>query len=219
MPYGKYPYRRRRYNRRRYNRRYKSNNSNYKMIKRVAQQQINKNLETKWILTPQPGGAVPAASPVIGAFNSPPQGTTVNERTGNDIRVKSLQIKGHFELGAANTNLVRFIVFQWLSKSPSSPVITDILTPSISSMYVNSLYSKVWGSSFRVLYDRRWQITDDNNEIQPFSVKITKFPFRDIEFNPGTTVGYNQLYYIYMSDEDLNSPSIQFQARMNYTDA
>lgn len=212
-----YPSRRRRNRRRRFNRKYKG--TGYTMMKKVAQKVFNKNAEVKYTIDHTAGSINIDTTGTIAQVATPTLGTSVNERTGNEIRIRSIQFKGSVVAGDA-TNFVRFIIFQWKSRSPTAPVITDILDSTVGGLYYNNLYNKTLGSSFKILYDKMWAVNSDGNDNRPFHALITKGFDRRCEFNSGTTLGHNTIWWLAVSDSAIGDhPQMNFALRMNYNDA
>lgn len=221
MAYGRKTYGRKTYGRKRYGRRTygRKRYTGQKTMEMVAQRVINKNLEKKYIMDRTAGGIAITTTGTLGIFPYPALGTAVNERTGNEIRASSYQFKSNWVLGD-ETNFCRFIVFQWLDRSPTSPTLTDILEAQAGVANVNSLYNKTLGSSFKILYDKTFGLNDNGREVMVMHKLITRGFKRKVEFNAATTLSYNSVWWLAISDSAaVPNPAMSMDIRTNYTDA
>lgn len=197
---------------------YKKPYNNSRNIRSVVRKELNKRDEVKtsyysvtW--TPDVNG-------LMGYPLLPSQGVGVNQRVGNEIYYKSLQISGSIYLETGSDyNVVRIVVFQWKNRNPNPPTIPDILQtdPVLLIPTVQSLYCKDVGAEFKVLSDRKIILTKSDS-VKNFRIKITRGFDRRVQFI-GTSVSYNYIYWLAISDSTIvPHPTMDYVYRMNYTD-
>lgn len=202
--------------RKRYRKKYPRRN-----FRSIAIREINKRTEVKSTLANATTSVGLAGT--LGYVPIPVQGTTRADRIGDVMWLKSLQIKGqvYLETGIGATyNTFRLVVFQWKTRSPTAPSVSDILANNTLTLApdVNSLYQKDLGMQFKVLSDRRI-IVDSQTPVKNFNIKITKGFNRRVEVL-GASVAYNWIFWVILTDSlPLPHPLIDYQARLNWTDA
>jgi len=217
MAYG-----RRRYKKRTGNKKYFRKNIPTRTITKIVKRQINKNLETKYHVT-EVSGAVTGTSANIFLLPSPGTGTTDQTRESDQIYLRSLYYEYDF-IFEDSTNLVRFIIFQWMQDSSlNAPVSASILEAAVTST-VRAPYSMNNSQNFRILYDRTHTLADNgSNALIMRKGYLKKIPLRKIVYTNTNANAANikkgQLYGLIVSDSALSGPSFSAAFKLNYTDA
>lgn len=157
-----------------------------------------------------------------------------DERIGDQIRLRSFRIRGHFTLLAGHgARHIRMIAF-FYKGNPDSVVTTPI---SIGNFIMDSVWSNTnlapyafydWHNNkvFDVVYDKLYFIQPNNqlatpvDSLMPFSVKL-KIPNarRKITFyQGGSEVVDNKLFVMFITNADSRCTAT-YNYRMTYTDA
>jgi hypothetical protein len=164
-------------------------------------------------------------------LNTISQGTTLSQRTGDKITVKSITLNGFVQnalstLAADAFNNIRIIVLNVTQPNlTASPLaVTDFLE---IANYL-SLYKKRPAYKYKVLYDKHWLTNSQTSggatwqPVNPFRKHFTttiNFPKGlDVTYAPGTTTPItNNIKILLLSDSlAIPHPSITFYSRINY---
>lgn len=154
------------------------------------------------------------------------QGTTDNERVGDEVRISSIQLKGHVYLdinaGAPDsTNVVRLIVFQWhLDSQTQVPAPSSVLHPADVSAGIGALarWNETNRHQFRVLVDRTFCCSRGGPNAHAFRYNLTK-PTRTVKFNDGAIHGEEKIYVMLISDSSvITHPVVSMTSQLNYRD-
>ena len=163
------------------------------------------------------------------------QGTANNQRVGNKITAKSLQIKAQFKIGNSSItandsyNQVRMIIIRYETDDPSStPLIDDILEHTDTNSpeeLMCSMYKRDSNYRFNVLYDKVHNLYWGNNSGGSGGgprLKIVNFKHnckdRSIRFNSSgnPTTKYTALF---ISDSGVSThPELCYNTRFYFTD-
>lgn len=196
--------------------------NNVRMMQRVAQRVVNRNVEHKYYdtnfsLTPQP-----TAIQLLTDIN---QSDTDTGRDGDKLRMMTLKWRAQV-FNADATNVVRMILFQW---HPS----TDLILPSPAQILqdpnnYNSMYNHDRGSNYSIFYDRIIKLNNVNqpNVIINGECKLfskygrLKYVRQNLKFVNSSVQGQDHLWLVLVSDSTV-SPSPNFSAtfRLSYTDS
>lgn len=190
------------------------------MIKRALDNAIEDKVSSDYIT-----GNIGVAGQVL-AFGDPTLGTSIDDRIGNTITVKSVEIRGSITRGVTTgvneNNFCRMVIFQWRSMAPTSPVVTDILSLNAASTNIDesSLYITTLNKAYHILYDRTFILSaNGDNYAEKFHIKLKRF-IKKVEYNSATTKGYNQFHMILWSDSTVaNHPYWNIQSKILFEDA
>lgn len=115
------------------------------------------------------------------------QGDQINQRTGQSILIKSVQLKGLLTSTASNPNWVRILlVLDKQTISDSTAALSDILDVSTNTYFTAPLKVDNFGR-FKILYDRQFMFNDASNQYKKLNV-FKKFKQHHVRYN-GTGTG------------------------------
>ena len=142
------------------------------------------------------------------------RGTTNNEYIGNRILPTSVQWR--FKLNqsvAAVSTQVRVMIVQWTSLIPATTAVTNVL----ATASLVSFKSDDFRYNSRVLYDKVYSLNTDRPEtFTKGKLKLKDYmSFNETLNNPTR----NGLYLLLLSDEAVNTPSLDFTSKVFYRDA
>lgn len=161
------------------------------------------------------------------------QGTAdINNRVGDRIKVRNLNIKASFYFPPALTNTVyRVVAFVYKRNTD------QLTTPSntILNMYMDSLYhatsqaplfTKDWDNrfSFKTLYDRTFHMNKETTTIpanrnHQFNIKIPS-SVSNIQYQAAGTIPVaNELIFLVINDKSVADLFVDWNFRLTYTDA
>lgn len=132
----------------------------------------------------------------ISGITYPAQGTNRNQRVGDSIRIKKLQVKGQFY--GAVTHLARMIIFIW--KPISTPTGSEILDSSYAGTFRApfSPFNFENRSNFKILLDKTHTISESGRQQEYFNYDINMNTVT--KFNTGSSTGTNKLYFFWVAD-------------------
>lgn len=151
----------------------------------------------------------------IGLLSNPIQGDREVDRTGNEIEAIYMNMKYHVLWDTAGVGGIMTI---WLIKdiqqiADSTPVIADVLETTVISALPN------WNNRkrFKILDKKTfYQDTSKAEVMSEFTQKLNC----KIQFNGTalTDIQKNGIYFIAVSNETVNVPSVRITKRLVYTD-
>ncbi len=180
------------------------------------------NIEEKYLDTavnqnPDQNGAVTCITQLA-------QGTTVNTRVGNSVRVQRLSLLGRVAVNSSTTtySLVRVIVFRDMEGQGTAPVASDVLESIGTSAAPRQPYDWLNRKRFSILYDWFIPLTAISGgsmvkEIG-FETDLTKHVLYRGTTAAATSDGEGSIYVLSVSDEATNTPGVGLVARITYTD-
>jgi len=194
--------------------------SREKKVVKTAVKAVGAQREVKAWLASSAGIPIDWDGLVSQSLITPSQGNADQDRDGDRIRLKSLEMRGEVVV-ASSTNVLRIIVFKW--KPDTSQ---DVPTPAkiLEGFYVGQplapfspyRFDKSHRNKFQVLADRT--ITVDQTDILKTFI-IKKKLSGNVNFNPGGSQGSNQLFVLCISDDGVVShPSFRWVSEVMYTD-
>lgn len=152
-----------------------------------------------------------------------PQGTTMNNRLGNEITLKSVHIRGTVFPGEA-TNTVRLLLVQWLSETASLTVVNNVLFNNATAGFdVYSMYAKEYSGKFNILWDRSFAVSNAAAPNIIYNHIVNRKMIKTIRYNSqvvGNLVTKGALFLIALSDSAaFPHPTISFSTRITFTDS
>jgi hypothetical protein len=159
-----------------------------------------------------------SAAGSIALLNGVSQGDTAYSRDGGSVKMLNVNVKGSLNInGSATTTIVRAMLLYKKDNAGTAPTVADILG---SGWTIDSHYAKDNIHRYQVLFDRRYDLDQAaKNQIlfninKPMRLKVrysgTGTSTSDIE--------KNGLYFILVSDEATNTPSVVFKGRVTFID-
>lgn len=146
------------------------------------------------------------------AIDDMAQGTTNNQRIGDTIHPTSVKFRFNMSKNAAATSSqIRILVFRWISGNPAA--VLDVL----EAANVQSFKSEDNRFKSEILYDKVFRVDTDNPKyFRTAKVKLNK----PISYAGGTTSSNrNGIWIIFLGDEAVNTPTLDWQSRLFYKDA
>lgn len=145
---------------------------------------VYNNLQPCWIDTLQAPLGIGAGGYINGDFCSLQQiaqGDDVNQRQGNKITVKSLDIKAQVRCANGDVfNELRLIIFSLVEDPQGNPAASDILQ-NVSNAGVYSFYRKGSPVKYRIHWDKTYQMSNPLASVatQPSSTDLNGCPYKD----------------------------------------
>lgn len=147
------------------------------------------------------------------------QGDTAGLRDGNSIKTQWFTIQGHFEIHASAVNTsVRMIVFlDNQTVADTTPTVGTVLDGDVVSFTYAPLNSDTVGR-FTKLYDK--VIVLDVVKAPRRTFKVNLKLKKHLRFNgtAGTDIQKNGIFVLFVADEVTNDPTMEWFARLGYTD-
>ncbi|MGN7614506.1 hypothetical protein ACQZV8_20750 [Magnetococcales bacterium HHB-1] len=163
-------------------------------------------------------GAVSSTTGSITPLSNLAQGDDYNARNGRSIKLSSLHVRGTVNANAsATTTKVRLIIFNDRVSNGSTPAITDVLASSDPMSFLNLNNT----SRFKIIYDRLYRLTDDqDNSVKTF--RCNKKLGWHAKYN-GSAGNVNEmqtghLWFLILSDQATNTPSVDIHTRLRFVD-
>lgn len=171
-------------------------NRTYKVAKRAAKRVINSMAEKKFIRQ-NVSGSIPNSGYFYPIFDGLPQGTTVNTRTGSEIRAKHWYFKGYIDFSpTTTTTTVRVIMVT--AKNEGDPVSLSDMPAGSSAPYFPLMTNIV-----KVMKDFTISYTPGvNTARRSFGLKL-KYPLgKRIRYdNNSSSVAQGQVFLYLVSDK------------------
>jgi hypothetical protein len=143
-------------------------------------------------------------------------GTTISQRVGAEVLVRSLRVCGSWIVGDS-TQLARFVVFRWIpSNSSDVPSLSELTTATGSDAPIGG-WLRYEPSRFQILADRFFKLDTLAHPIKDF--KFTVKLNSKLDFDTGSTTGRNHIYIMYVTDSGvLPNPSIRYTYQLVFND-
>ncbi len=176
-----------------------------------------KYLDTAVNQTPDQNGALTCVTQLA-------QGTTMNTRVGNSIKVQNLEILGRIAVGSSVTtySVVRVVILRDMEGQGTAPVGSDVFETLGTSAAPRQPLDWLNRKRFGILYDSLIALTPTSggSSVKPFAFKMALD--KHVLYR-GTTAaaasdGEGSIYVCTVSDEPTNTPSVGLTCRITYTD-
>jgi len=150
-----------------------------------------------------------------------PQGDTDQERDGDQLNIRSIEVNWAWAQPTALndlSNLCRFIVFQWFPNT--TPTIASILASTATTTGVLSPYHHDNRFQFKILLDVKTTLgLNSGNSAMIYRKYIKGDLKRKIQYITGGIAGQNKLYVVALSDSTVAAhPNLSFAIKVNYQD-
>lgn len=178
--------------------------------------------ELKSLDTAQTGQAIDNAGDIF-YMSAIAEGSTNQNRTGIRIQLKSIDLRVEYAVAPTATvgtlDWLRFVLFQDLQQSGSTPTISEVLTNTTT----NSGFNKFNRERFRILMDKEIQgVVNSNNPMcsGQFRHYVKRdCPMKYIGPNAGDA-GEGAIYLLVLSQSaPAASSSFSYFCRLRFTDA
>jgi len=170
-------------------------------------------------------GSVITQSGAFAHITSIAQGTDVSQRTGDSLKTQYIEFKAHLLINnSATRTMYRVIVFRDLENTGSVPVGTDLLkqagtgnAPTSPFTYANLTRGDV-PNRFTILLDEIGTlcINGQENAVLDFASHLTQH-VRYSSTGAGN-VREGALFVAFFSNESTNTPTVDWDIRLFYTD-
>lgn len=143
-------------------------------------------------------------------------GTSDTTRTGNQIKVTSIQAKILITRNTSATlTQVRCVFFYAVAPNGSLPSFTQVF----ESNDVNSYINKDYGIDYKILFDKVYllDVYHPQKEIQIY--EKMQHHIKYLDSNAGdSSMGNGAIYFACISNEATNTPIVKIRTRMRYLD-
>lgn len=153
-----------------------------------------------------------------------PQATTNatdTTRDGDQVYIRSLDIRGWVVVNAtAGYNLLRVLVVQATSFLTGPPINSNILLTPVTYGLL-SPYNHDNRFNFKILYDKVFAVDITWRNKVPFRFRLNKkFKQRKIQYSAGAAnAGTNRLFLMFISDNGVDPPRVDFASKFNFGDS
>lgn len=166
-----------------------------------------KNFDLETTPTPSTTATVLHLSPI-------PQGDSRLTRDGEQVKLKSLYIKARVSQHASATDTVcRFAVVMDTEGQGAVPTAAEIYKSTVDIVSHTEIDNK---SRFIVLWDKVFTLGDRISKYFEYYKKLNHEC--SWESTTGANPGKNNLYFVHMSTEATNTPTLYFKSRIRYLD-
>ena len=115
--------------------------------------------------------------------------------------------------GSATTTRIRCMLVRDTRPNNSLPAVSDVLSSINVNAFMN-IDDQI--KRFRVLHDK--VIVLDSNNHREYVVKVYKKLNHHLKLNDTQTPVLNDIFWLMVSDEATNTPSVSIQSRIRYYD-
>lgn len=171
------------------------------------------NVEKKFLDVTNNNQAI-GSSPVVYPLTQMATGDDYKTRDGNSIKASSILIRLSAVLDtSAEQTFVRMLLVRDMEQNTSTPAGSDILE---SNDYLSPI-SHVNGKRFYVMCDKYLNLTKTGNSKM---IKCYKKLYHHIRFSSSSSTDTREgnLYLLLISDQAVNTPTIDFTSRLRYID-
>lgn len=166
--------------------------------------------------------------PTITHMTNIPQGTTDNDRIGDELRLEKSYLR-LFCGSQSPRNTLRVLFFQWIPDNTNPPTSADILlVGSSGTQDYTSQYNHDKRHLFKIIFDQTYTLVGDGQAAtSPNQDSSVQFHQYTLDFTrpkvqydaASTTVGSNQLYIMYMGDQNgAAAPFMFYTLKLMYRD-
>lgn len=214
MPYKRKFYKKRGRKRPWYKKKYSAMDAGRYALSQIWKLKGLVNVEKKKLDTISTGSAISNSGTIV-HLSAIAQGDGDNNRSGNSVYARSLNLKGTLSMhGSASNTFVRMsLVMDTQQIADTSPSFTDIYENSD----INSHLNNTTVGRFKVLCSRTYNLSVTNtNKI----LYINKAMRHHIRYNGSASTDQQKgaLYLVFVSNEATNTPNVNYEARLTYID-
>lgn len=177
-------------------------------------------IDTKYFDSVALATAVGTAGFIVNLSNID-QGDNEGNRTGDSVKAKSLECVVHTQGNAvASNSAIRMIVFSDTMNQGTTPAVADVISTAggFTIQSLPNLLNYDQGR-FKFHLDRTFMF-NGAGEYQQWLKKRVKYSKRINWLGiSGTDEGKNQLYVLFISNNNASQPTVTYQFRLNYQNA
>lgn len=178
-----------------------------------------KNISVEWKNSTAGTTVTPGTTSTLTHFNGLSQGNSSTTRVGDKVKFKRLFIRGEVVINSAGSAVVvRLMVVR--DRQPNGAIfgITDLLVAD-STIDLNNLK---YGKRFKVYMDKKIPLSINGNRVAQFK-KYIPLNF-ETDYSLGTAgtvadISKNSLYFILMSTDNTNKPTVTYNRRLRFIDS
>lgn len=195
-----------------------------KIARMEAKKLIDAEVEDKFYSDYNYGVNISTAGTVINFTVPIAQGTGENQRVGDSITPKFLQIKGYL-YGQGYPAIARVIVGQFKGGvNSNSPSVATLLEFSGTAALITSPYLEKYRHSYRILHDKVYTtsatLSYNGDIIRPFKVAIPANKLIKSRYDNAGNMTGGSLWMVVVSDQPLgNYPQLFYSSKLWYQDA
>lgn len=184
------------------------------VMTKIAKKVVQNEAELKHNTGSQVNFSIPTTGQ-IGILSNPAQGDTQVDRTGIEINALYMNIKYHVLWDTAGTGgaMTVWLIKDMQQAADTTPVIADVLETTFFSGLPN------WNNRKRFKILSKKSFYQDTSKAEVMTEFTQKLNFK-VTFNGplNTDIQKNGIYFIAVSNEAVNVPSLRITKRLVYTD-
>jgi len=165
--------------------------------------------------SPDQNGAVTCLSQLA-------QGTTMNTRVGNSVRVQRFSLRARVAVNSAVTtfSVVRVAIIRDMEGQGTAPTCADIFETVGTSAAPRQPFDWLNRKRFAVLYDTFLIVSPDTWSARAvyYEIDLAKHVLYRGTTAAAASDGEGSIYIVSLSDEATNTPTVSYSSRMTYTD-
>lgn len=171
-------------------------------------------IDTATAVAPTAGIVIPLTQSII-------QGDDLNNRAGDKIYLKSIDLRAQYTLNVlVNTGTVRYVLFFDTQNTGSVPLVTDVLNiQTVTSAYQTRNHLQ---KRFHILRDQSYPLVlgGSNQTVhKQFTISVGSQIFYNGGSNIAINNGRNALFVLVLTDViGANAPLYSFNHRLTFTD-
>lgn len=148
------------------------------------------------------------------------QGDAVSGRTGNSILLRNLYVRGRLEINTSttgNTRVTLALVKDQQQVSDTSPSISDIF---VSSTDVDTLLNVSSAGRYKVIWRKTVVLTPVSGGRNAYDMHKYWKVYDHVRYNgtAASDIQKNGYYFVVITSEGVNYPTVVFNARAGYHD-
>jgi len=191
-------------------------------VARIARHVVDRQIEDKHLFTSSGTTSIPLSSPgTMYALSQIGQGVSDNQRVGDQVRLKELQIR--MRIGSTSTTIgcFRYLVFMHKGLADSThPIAQSPIYEAVTQDYLTALSPldpKYFPSQGKLFADVLYGISTTGDSQY---TKTLVIPLRDImQTYTGSTYSTNSLYIVFYGQTVTTATGFSFDADLVYRDA
>jgi len=150
------------------------------------------------------------------------QGTTMNTRIGNSVRVQHLVVRGRVAVSSAVTtfSVVRVAIIRDMEGQGTAPACSDVFETVGGSSAPRQPFDWLNRKRFALLYDSLLTVAPASGCAREFvyNVELAKHVLYRGTTAASASDGEGSIYIVALSDEATNTPTVAFTSRITFTD-
>lgn len=190
-----------------------------KAVRSVAKKAMDGQAEKKFLDTVLTNNVTSFDVPTVTQIALPAQGDGQGQRDGDQVKLKSLHIKGLLRHNGSTDTRGRIIVVQVMEDLGAAPTLSQILEDVTTQDIFNSPYKINSDLNYKILWDYRNCLSDDSHPVRMFD-KV--FRLNQQHHFSGSTVDKGTIYVLNFDAAETNASGTgtrtSWYARLKYVD-